>query len=216
MINMTESWDWKTNVTESYINKTKNPETGQAPPVVVRGALYQGSSSDDNIYLYGGTTSYQNTSFFEWVPPSSSKYSLWSYDTKNNTWDQFDISAASPYRPCSGSFAEAPDLGLGFFLNGGIDSGSSTEVQSIGSDAKIWLNGMMVIDTRTRTARNLSTNGLLDTPRSRGKMIYVPGIGKKGILVALGGSYKPASDSSNTVIGSLVSFESLKCRRFRC
>src|SRR5579862_5208722 len=134
MINMTDSWDWKTNVTESYIDKTKNPETGQGPPVIVRGVLYQGGSTDDNIYLYGGTTSYQNTSFFEYVPPSSSKYSLWSYDTKNNTWDQFDISAASPYRPCSGSFAEAPDLGLGFFLNGGIDSGSSTEVAPIGSD----------------------------------------------------------------------------------
>ncbi|KAI9778897.1 MAG: hypothetical protein M1839_007860 [Geoglossum umbratile] len=206
MINMTESWDWKTNISESYIDKTKNPKTGDKPPVVVRGAFYQGSSTDDNIYLYGGTTSYQNTSFFEFVPPSPSKYSLWSYDTKNNTWDQFDISDASPNRPCSGSFAEAPELGLAFFLNGGIDSGSSKEVQPIGSDAKIWLKGMIVIDTHKRTARNLSTDALLGgNPRSRGKMIYVPGIGKKGILVALGGSYKPASDSSNTVIGTLLS-----------
>lgn len=113
----------------------------------------------------------------------------------------------APYRPSSGSYAEAPNLGLGFFFNGGIDSGSSTNLQVLSNDTKIWLTGMVVLDLETKTARNVSTAKLLDdNPRSRGRMVYVEGVGRKGVLVALGGSYKPASDASNTVIGTMVGF----------
>lgn len=108
-VNMSTSWDWKQNISQSLIKKGANPKTGTRPPQVVRGALYQGMASDDSIYLYGGTTSFANTSFPGFQGPNSEQYTLWSYDTVQGEWGQFDITGASPLRPSSGASAEAPD-----------------------------------------------------------------------------------------------------------
>ena len=187
-IDLSHSWDWKKNISEKAINKTGIANV-LSTPVLSRGALYKGTANDNNIYLYGGTTSYSNTSDPAWEPPTSSQYSLWSYDTVSKDVAQFNISGASPYRPSSGAYAQAPDQGLAFYLNGEIDSGSSTETQEFGDSKKFFLNGMIVIDTTARTAQNLSTAAVTDgQPRTYGSLQYIPGVGQKGILVHLGGS----------------------------
>lgn len=56
-VDLSTSWDWKINISETATNITANPITGSIPPQVVRGTLYQGTEDDDSIYLYGGTTS---------------------------------------------------------------------------------------------------------------------------------------------------------------
>lgn len=204
-IDLSQSWDWKTNISEKVVVKGKNPKTGTAPPLVSRGALYQGADDDDNFYLWGGTTSFTNTSFPGWVPPSPATYSLWSYNINSTQWDQFDVRDKVPYRPSSASSAEAPDQGLAFYFNGEIDSGSSQQTQELGNDDKLFLEGMVVIDTRNHTARNLSTSAVSgNLPRSRGRMQYVPGIGEKGILVQIGGNQKPVDEIQNTYVGDLV------------
>lgn len=204
-IDLSASWDWKTNISETALKKTSNPTTGSTVPSLVRGALYQGAANDSNIYLYGGTTSYINTSFPGWQPPSPSTYSLWSYNTVSKKWDQFDTTSASPYRPNSGAYTEAPDQGLAFYFNGEIDSGSSTATQVLGDFVKIFLTGMIVIDTSQHTVRNLSTNAVSgDQPRTRGRLQYVPGIGEKGILVSFGGSQKQVTELDNMEVGNLV------------
>src|SRR5437763_1606642 len=118
MVDMSDSWDWKKNVSESYIVKAENPATGTRPPIVIDGALYQGGPGDNNIYLYGGTTSYWNTSFPGWQSATSFQYALWSFDTVSKVWGQYDVSNASPFRPSGGAWADAPNLGLSFFLGG--------------------------------------------------------------------------------------------------
>ena len=64
-VNLSNSWDWKTNISVTASNITDNPSTDSPPPQIVRGTLYQGTQKNDSIYLYGGTTSYANTSFPE-------------------------------------------------------------------------------------------------------------------------------------------------------
>ena len=203
---MSTSWNWKTNISESIINKTLNPRTGSAPPVVVRGALYQGAKSDDNIYLYGGTTSYINTSFAGFQSSTTNQYSLWSYDTVLKEWNQFDITTASPERPNSGASAEAPDQGLAFYFNGQIDNGSSITTAGLGDNSQVFLEGMVVMNTSNQTARNISTSEVTgNNSRTRGRMQYVPGIGSKGILTYLGGSYENVDAIYNELdIGNMV------------
>ena len=202
---MSTSWDWKRNISEAIINKTANPRTGTTPPVVVRGALYQGAPSDNNIYLYGGTTSYLNISFPGFHGSSSNQYSLWSYDTVANDWNQYDITNASSERLSSGAYAEAPDQGLAFYFNGQIDNGSSVSTARLGHNTQVFVEGMLVIDTNNQTARNLSTNQVTGNyPRVRGKMQYVPGIGDKGILVYLGGRYEEIANFNDLAVGNLV------------
>jgi hypothetical protein len=204
-VDMRTSWDWYSNITQVLLPKKANPSTGTLPPFVIQGALYQGGFNDGNVYLYGGTTSYINTSFSGYVPPSSNQYSLWSFDTTTEQWNQWDVTDTSPLRPSAGAYAEAPDQALAFYLNGRIDSGSALDTQFVLGNTKVVVEGMVVINTTTQTARNLSTTDLSGSnARTRGSLTYLPGIGEKGILVNLGGSYKNVDDYDDVDIGTLV------------
>ena len=204
-IDLKKSWDWKKDIVELASLKKTQPKINQIPPILSRGALYQGMIDDTNIYLWGGTTSYTNTSFPGFQSPTPANQSLWAYDTALGEWNSFDVSKGSPNRPSSAAFAEEPDKGLAFFLNGQLDSGSSTETQNLGDKGKVFLRGMIVLDLKNRTARNVSTSAVSgEKPRSRGRMQYVPGIGQKGILVHVGGNQKAASDTTNSYVGDLV------------
>lgn len=213
-VNLTFSWDWKVNISEKATNITANPNTGTLPPQAVRGTLYQGPSSDSNIYLYGGTTDFSNTSFPGWQDPVSSAYSLWSYDTKSTRWSQYDIEKDAPLRPSSGAAAEAADQNLAFYLNGEIDRGSSQYI-GIVAGTSVFLEGMVVIDTATKTAKNISTSEINGgRARARAQMQYVPGIGEKGALVLLGGSsFQPNELSGSDIVG-LVSQDCLSREKF--
>lgn len=207
-INLTSSWDWKNNISETTTNITANTDTGSLPPQVVRGTLYQGAPSDSRIFLYGGTTSYANTSFPGWQNPDASTYSLWSFDPDSTTWDQYTIGSNATYRPSSGAAAEASDQGLAFYFNGLIDNGSSSETVILGvNNVNVFLPGMIVINTTDpdQTTRNLSTSALTgNQARARGKMQYVPNVGKNGILVQLGGSSKAVSDLNDLELVNLI------------
>lgn len=206
-IDVSKPWDWKTNISETVITKGVNPKTGTDVPFLSRGALYHGMDDDENIYLWGGTTSYLNTSFPGWLPQYVSTYSLWSYSIISKRWDQHDVTRYVPRRPSSASSAEAPDLGLAFYFNGEMDFGSAQDSGIKGKDDKVFLEGMVVIDTQNQTARNVSTANVVgDKPRTRGEMQYIPGIGEKGILVQIGGNQKPVNDTHDRLVGDLVRF----------
>ena len=187
-VDLTKSWDWRDNIIEKVTNITANPRTATLPPLVVRGTLFQGSANDDNIYLYGGTTSYANTSFSGWRQPIDAVYSLWSYDTATRGWNQYDVGIRPAYRPNSGAAAEAPDQGLAFYYGGEIDDGSSLSTNGVGIDKTTLLSGMVKINVSNYIAQNLSTFSNVDRLRIHGKMQYIPSLGEKGILVLLGGS----------------------------
>jgi hypothetical protein len=202
---MSQSWDWKLNISEVILQKSENPHTGTAPPIVMEGALYSGGPDDNNIYLYGGTTSYWNTSFPDYQAPTSFQYSLWSFDTVAKTWAQYDVSGSSPQRPSAGYWTAAPNLGLAFYLGGTIDHGSTIQTESLSNSTKIGIPGMIVIDMKDGTAKNVSTSDLTgNNPRSRGNLQYIERFGDKGILISFGGSYRSLSDTSNSDIGTLV------------
>lgn len=200
---MSTSWDWKSNVSIIKVNKTANPQTGTFPPLVGHAALYRGNESDNNIYLYGGTVDFTNTKFPGWQYPTSNQYSLWSYDTVAKIWDQYDVTLNAPERPASGAHAEAPELGLAFWLNGEIDTGSDNNLALI-QEFERYLDGFIVIDTNMQTAMNVSTASLDRTPRIGGGLAYISGIGSKGIVVAIGGITRSVADNSNSSTGTYV------------
>lgn len=209
-VNLSTSWDWKSNISETATNITVNPVTGSTPPQVVRGTLYQGVQGDDSIYLYGGTTSFTNTNFPGWEGPVTPTYSLWSYDPGSTQWSQFDISENAPFRPSNGAAAEAVDQGLAFYFNGELDSGSSSGLGIIAGN-NVFISGMVVINTTDQTARNLSTAQVsVSLARARGRMQYIPGVGDKGLLVLVGGSSFPANQLDSTDIVDLVRIRLLK------
>jgi hypothetical protein len=207
-VDLTSSWDWKQNISIRAVSEKPNPRTGADPPVVVRGALYAGGRSDSSIYQYGGTVSYANTSFPGFQKPTSSQYALWSYNTSNGSWDQFDVTLGAEYRPAGGAYAEATDQELAFYLNGYINNGTSNDLEN-SDDLLRYLDGLIVIDTHTQMATNISTSSLVNFPRVKGGMVYIPGIGPKGILVAVGGVTKPVNDGSTSNEGTYVGSDAL-------
>lgn len=204
MVGMNSSWNWQSNISISTVNKTENPNTGTFPPTSIRGALYAGANDDSDVYLYGGTVSYTNRSFpgFQW--PTAPTYSLWSVDPSGKAWDQYDISLEVPLRPAGGAYAEVADRGMGFYLNGFIDNGSSPDYQNY-VDFRRYLDGLIVLNTTTQEAKNLSTSSLENYPRAMGGLVYLPNIGTKGALVSMGGVTKPTSNSALSDIGTYVS-----------
>lgn len=198
-VDMRTSWDWKKKFTQTAIVKTKDPTTGSIAPSLLRGGLYAGPAADTNVYLYGGTWSQLNSTFSSPVPDPSTD-PLWSYTTTEPTWSQYDVGAELLNRPSGGQYAEAPDQGLGFYLNGQLDSGSESTSSGFGNET-VALKGMAVLNfTNTALpARNVSTDELYsDSGIIGGAMVYSPEIGVNGILAAFGGTQRSASAPNST------------------
>ena len=206
-VDLSTSWDWKTNVSETAIPKDKPSDSGTPVPVLSRGALYQGGRDDETFYLWGGTTSPWNKTFPGYRSPLSSQYALWKYNLTDQRWGQFDTGLTVENRPNSGAAAEAPDQGLAFYFNGMLDGHSQLGIEDKLDDAaKPFLDGMIVIDTANQTAKNISTKAVVgDYPRTRARMEYIEGVGDKGVLVLVGGNRKHISDYANQYVGDLVS-----------
>ncbi|OTA94145.1 hypothetical protein M434DRAFT_30317 [Hypoxylon sp. CO27-5] len=121
-------------------------------------------------------------------PDPISNFCRWGFNTKTYDWTQYDVSMDIPERPSSGASAEAPELGMAFYLNGMITNMSSTThyYDNITSSS---LEGMVVLDLQNHTAMNRSTDIITNnTPRTRGGMVYIASVGKMGILVSVGGA----------------------------
>jgi hypothetical protein len=143
--------------------------------------------SDENLYIFGGSTSQLNGTFSTNYPDPST-YSLWSYNTSDNSWNQYDVSAAVPERPSRGAYAEAADQGLGFYLGGELDTGSSTTARDLGNQT-LGLQGMTMLNLTDHTkSRNMSTSFYPDAGVVSSTLTYVPGLGDHGILVGMGGT----------------------------
>lgn len=209
-VDLSRTFDWKTQASELALEKTMDPDTHNIPPKVSHGVLFAGKHGDSRIWLYGGTTLWWNTSFPGFEGPTTQIYSLWSFDTVTRRWDQYDVTSESPMRPSNGLAAEAPDLGLAFYFNGQIDSGSSQQTQYLNSQSKLFLEGMVIINTTSQTAVNISTDVVVgNLPRTRGAAVYIPHIGGNGILVLMGGTYKPSTSLDSQEMASFVSMDNI-------
>lgn len=69
----------------------------------------------------------------------------WGFDTETYGWTQYDVLMNVSNRPSWGEYAEIPEHGLAFYLNGAIGSMSSFQDWS-GNSASRTLQGMIVLD----------------------------------------------------------------------
>lgn len=205
------TWDWKTNITvEAQAKNVTNPNTGTLPPSQMRGYMFHGPANKPEVYVYGGTTFMGNQSFEAYAWPDSSSYPLWSYNYgPDYPWNQYP--GSTQWMPNHGAGADAIDQGLGFYLNGQIDWGTSSRtLDTFPKSEALYMpvKGMVVLDLNTQTSRNISTSKLRgDIPRVGGSMEYLPSVGRMGTLVALGGQIQPnltAGAYANVSEGALV------------
>ncbi|KAL9619329.1 MAG: hypothetical protein Q9160_006009 [Pyrenula sp. 1 TL-2023] len=206
-IDLSNDWDSKAEVSLRMHSKATSSSVDDPIPVLMRGSFFAGAPNDNNIYLYGGTTSFVNTTFPDFQWPGSQQYVLWSYNTVQQKWTKYDrqtVSSDAPNRPNAGSWAGAPDQGYSFYFNGQIDQGSSKE-RKYPDSTSFAMDGMIAIDLNNQTARNLSTQGVTEgSGRTRGGMVYLPNVGRYGLMVQIGGMSTSLESNMDNNIFRLV------------
>lgn len=219
-IPLNETWDWKLKDNESQhitIDTTRkndtNPDTGTPIPSLFRGYMFHGPDNSSAVYRFAGTNYMYNESFEGYVGPESSSYPLWTFNfnSSGSSWDQYNI--AQPWLPNHGAGIDAIDHGVGFYLNGQIDMGTSAKtlgaLKDITQSLYMPVEGMLIIDLVNFSSKNISSSDLRGgAPRVGGTMEYIASVGDSGILVALGGQIQPAREGgqkANRSEGELVS-----------
>lgn len=177
------------------------------PPNISLGALW---NSYDSLFVYGGEFSDAPV-----VDPPA--FALWEYDIASALWYEYSgpvtsegVSAPSNgamvQRAAEGAGVSVPSLGRAFYFGGHLD-GYTTEGWSQ-SIARVYLQSLLEytfpgyansqVDALKNadapaegTYRNITEGGLQAeagfTARADGLIIYVPGFGDDGVLLALAG-----------------------------
>ncbi|CZT14312.1 uncharacterized protein RCC_00289 [Ramularia collo-cygni] len=211
-LDLTESWQ----ISTPRLTGLPQPS---GPPNISLGALW---NSYDSLFVYGGQ-------FSDSPPEEPSAFSLWEYDIAESVWNEHSdpvtskgVSAPSDgdkvQRAAEGAAVSVPSLGKAFYFGGHLD-GYTTEGWSQ-SIARVYLQSLLeytfpgyanpqvdALHSSDAPAegiyRNITEGGLQAeagfTKRADGLLIYVPGFGDDGILVALAGGTNESYTQMNTV-----------------
>ncbi|KAK4188754.1 hypothetical protein QBC35DRAFT_495491 [Podospora australis] len=201
-LDLTKSWD----ISSPALKGLTQPAPG-GPPAVSLGHLW---NDYNNLYLYGGQ--FSDKPFVEPAPES-----LWRYSISQKTWEEFKSpkTSAGKYstdgdllvqRAAEGAGISVPELGLSWYFGGHLDMhttpGWSNQI------ARKYLKSLLEFTHPTYTNddvwslsgkgapeggvfRNITEGGLQTkdafSERADAVLVYVPGWGKKGVLIGLAG-----------------------------
>ncbi|KAI9648109.1 hypothetical protein NHQ30_002739 [Ciborinia camelliae] len=212
-VRMNESWNWTMSsaslpLVSEQVLLSDLESSNTFSTAVLNGALFSGSPGGKQIYLYGGTDQSMNTSFYGYTDPTSPNETFLSYDITQNQWASIKVDTTIPEKPSSGSSADVPDQGLGFYFNGEINNGSTTETISIPDGSSVPLEGMVMLNMTDNSTRNISTSAIDTNSRTGSILQYIPGIGEKGILIQFGGLYRQAGNLSDE-LGNLAPMDQI-------
>jgi hypothetical protein len=190
------------------------------PPAVALGSLW---NSYDSLYLYGGEFSWQPAvsppAFALWEYNIASQSWIEHNNSTTSSGDNAPDNGVAVQRAAEGAGASVPALGRGFYF-GGHEDGYTTEGWSQ-SVPRIYLQSLLEftypgftnnqVSTLSggKTAgtdgnyRNITQGGLQSqagfTERADGLLIYVPGFGDQGILLALAGGTNESFTQMNEI-----------------
>ncbi|KAJ6262959.1 hypothetical protein Dda_1517 [Drechslerella dactyloides] len=212
---MSDSWDWKGNISQTAIYKTREPgrKIGFVP--ALNGGAIWPNANQSSLYFYGGTTNSSLRNFSLYEDPESDAQTLWKYNIEEKFWDPVDYTKGSSEvtRASYGGSVVAPKLNKAYYLGGIVDRGSTDNSGDLQSPR--FLDGLLEFDFGTESVRNISTLGLGNRARAYSQVVYIPNYGngspsapggRKGILVAIGGEMKSSQivDVSGTRRGDPV------------
>lgn len=203
-LDLTRTW----NIAEPSLTSLPRPSGSSGPPAVALGYLW---SSHESLFLYGGQFSWQPprspTPFSTW------EYSMQSEEWIEHSNPQTSEGESAPsnnddvQRASEGAGVNIPSLGRGFYFGGHLDgyttAGWSQSIERVYLQSLLeftfpgYSNDQVESLSDGNTAgedgsyRNITQGGIQDssgfTKRADGLLIYIPGFGDEGILLALAG-----------------------------
>ncbi|KAM0717821.1 hypothetical protein Q7P37_006153 [Cladosporium fusiforme] len=223
-LDLTKTW----NIASPSLTGLPQPSSS-GPPAVALGYLW---SSHESLFLYGGQFSWKPaespTAFSTW------EYSMLSEEWIEHSNPQTSSGESAPsnsndvQRAAEGAGVNVPTLGRGFYFGGHLD-GYTTQGWSQ-SVPRVYLQSLLEFtfpgaendqieslgDGKTAgedgVYRNITQGGLQDsagfTERADGLLIYIPGFGDEGILLALaGGSNETFTQMNNIDVYDIATSE---------
>jgi len=212
-LDLTKSWDVRTPAFRGLAQPS-------GPPTVANGYLWNDYNS---LYLYGGL--FSDKPYIEPGPES-----VWKYNIPGKSWTEISNPRTSKgnhsgpadvpvHRSAEGAGLSVPELGLSWYFGGHLDQsttpGWSNQIDRVylksllefthpgyindGVDALKWSGAGNGGVFRNITEGGLQTD-LGFTERADGVLVFVPGWGKKGVLIGMGGGTKAEfSESFSTL-----------------
>lgn len=200
-LDLTNNWQ----IAQPAMSQLAQPD---GPPAVALGYLW---SSHQSLFLYGGEFSWQPVT--QPAPLATWEYHIQSQSWESHSNPQSSDGTNAPennaaiQRAAEGAGVNVPALGRGYYFGGHLD-GYTTPGWSQ-SIPRLYLQSLLeftfpgavndqvnaLSDDKTAGSwgnyRNITKGGPQQdggfTARADGLLLYVPGFGKQGILVALGG-----------------------------
>ena len=193
-LDLTKSWQAST----PALNNLPQPS---GPPAVANGYLW---NSLQSLFLYGGE-------FSDYPPTPPSPPTLWEYSIGSSSWQQFSNPQTSAgtnapdgnlpvQQVAEGAGVAVPGIGRGFFFGGHQDPFTTASwPQNV---PRIYLNTLLeyaypASDSPGGAWQNVT--GSDSPPTADGVLVYIPGFGDDGILVALAGGTADTYAQLNTV-----------------
>ena len=199
-LDLTKTWQ----ISSPSLSSLPQPS---GPPPVSEGTLW---SSLTSLFLYGGEFSSSPS-----VAPQP--FALWEYDVPASSWTSYPTPSATAgpnapdggpvQRAAEGAGASAAGLGRAWYFGGHLDG-----YTTVGWDAqtvpRVYLKSLLEFTFPGGSSpdggfRNVTEGGLQDSSgfpeRADGVLVYVPNIGKQGILVGLAGGTNNTFTQLNVV-----------------
>lgn len=203
-LDLTRTW----NIASPSLTGLPQPPSSSGPPAVALGYLW---SSHESLFLYGGEFSWKPAE--SPTPFSTWEYNMQSQEWIEHSNPQTSKGESAPsanenvQRAAEGAGVNIPSLGRGFYFGGHLDGyttqGWSQSVPRVYLQSLLeytfpgYSNNQVESLNNGQTAgddgvyRNITVGGLQDsagfTQRADGLLIYIPGFGEQGILLALAG-----------------------------
>ncbi|EGO53826.1 hypothetical protein NEUTE1DRAFT_127034 [Neurospora tetrasperma FGSC 2508] len=149
-------------------------------PQVAMGALW--SDNTDRLFLFGGQ--YSNSS----ASAPSAVETVWSYTESTGSWEKISVQNPPAFRLARGASVSVPETRKAYWMGGWADNSTT-----FGMHDRIYQRQLIEFDMKTHNFSYYDVPGGFGVQRTGGGLVYLP-YGKKGVLIAMGGSMCTSED----------------------
>lgn len=148
-------------------------------PQVAMGALW--SDNIDRLFLFGGQ--YFNSS----AGAPSTVETVWSCIESTQSWENV-VQNSPPFRLARGASVSVPETRKTYWMGGWADNSTTYEMRN-----RTYQQQLIEFDMETYNFSYYDAPGGFGNQRTSGGLVYLP-YGKKGVLIAMGGSLCTSED----------------------
>lgn len=189
--NLSSQWNTRLDKNQFKAIFRKN-ETPQGLQNLTGGALFPGAPGDHSMYLFGGAPYSPLDRNNSLANLTTVPNKIWNFNLATALWSDTNFTTSGSTNidvSRHGTYAHARELSVAFYVD---------------------VDGLSVINTTSRTIRNIPAALFLKGRRRFGSNLqYIPGLGKKGVLVMFGGAFSSDNQTYPGKVTDMIPLNSI-------